>query len=266
MGIFNKIAGIVNKIGNIQIGTGKIADIFKEKKTIGGKPIVYNAVPFAMGGAAISKGIPTIAKGAKGFLGVAKNFLQRQTTNPLAGVSLKTGLQNIGKRILGGGITGTSLGLAYGISRSITAGENVITAQNIAKSAGLGLSAGISPLGAILGTATGTTEKYMSIPDKIPNFGTPDIPAIPDIPTIPDNYDLSDIMPNINLSAPSSPINMTMPSMSNTPSFSVGGGSAMDTLPLMLLLGGLGIGGYAIARRKKKRKSKKKKYKKRRNS
>lgn len=241
-----------------------IGSVFKRAVGITKPPVKLqqNVVPFAVSKSIAIKG----AQAGIGLLGKAKNVVARQFTNPFAGTTIKQGVINTGKKILGYGTTGALFGMAYTGSKALVTGKSP-SVSTIFKSAGHGALAGTNPIGAIAGSAAGTASLFAEkLPqsrwDLSPTF-QPQVKTDFQIPQIPDYTDALKAFKEQSIA----PINVMMPpqpqapSVGFNPSISVGGGGS-EILPLMLLLGlGAGTAGYALGKRRKR---KKKKYKKRR--
>lgn len=266
MSIVTKIINIPKKVFNHGIkplGQSIFEVVKKVNNPFPNTKFNQNIVPFS----SATAGATSAVKGAGGFVSKtfnsAKNAISRATMNPFAGVSIKQGLKNIGGKIIGGGITGVKFGLGYGIAKSLSTGEN-INAKSIAKAGAYGLSAGVSPLGTLLGETAGTVTNIQSRWDN------------------PNSWDAGNVFPNPNLPDFNYPKDFTFkidaPSLSGMPQMpqffnipapsyqgssysfspSVGGGGS-EILPLLLAaLAAGGLGGYAIGRKRKKKKYKKK--------
>lgn len=247
-------------------------------------------VPFSAGAgrtSAIKAGknvVKAATGGIKSFFQKLPTIIKSKTVSPAAGLPFSKVPKALGKAALGGAIAGTVINLGYQGSKSTITGEtpNIKDVLNSArKSAQLGASFGLSPIGALGGVLTGTEiitgqkaketiqnllgvgkDKISSIPN---DFNIPDLPNVPSInPNPVNNFYLQ------GFSTPQGEIfqpvpQIQMPSMGFAPSLSVSGsaGGLGENLPLLLLLlaGGAGLGGYALGKRKKKKYKKKRKHK-----
>jgi hypothetical protein len=266
--------GIGNIIGNIKEKFNQAGGLKGLGKTIlVGNPKVTNFVmPVSMSGAgsAIKSGVTGV-----------KNFITRQTTNPFKGVSWKEGFSNAGKNLAGSTIQGAKIAAASSVGYSVASGKP-LTFANVVEGAKYGFSAGLSPFGAVLGVSTAYLEKGKDKIEQIRNnpqsLGKSQIGVNDSFEAFNTELDwfksqaskLADVqgfqpMGNINISPPSTVVNLSSPSPNAgfgfSPSVSMGGGMG-EILPLMLLLGaGAGFAGYQVGKRKKKKYKRKNKRK-----
>lgn len=201
---------------------------------------------------------PKIAMESKAAASAVGNFVKRNTVNPFAGTTVKQGFTNIGKRILGGAVTGTAIAGAVGLSRYAVGQETSLGAA-LKKYGILGAAEGLNPIGAIIGYGTGEAQNIMQasksaaskIPSSIPSFSSPSLPQIPLIQSIPTDYTVS------GFNIPQAPTIVNLPSAPAvgggfSPSVSVGGGSSATDLLLLAMLGLGGYAGYKALHKKKK--------------
>lgn len=244
-------------------------------------------VPFSAGAGRIGaiKGgagaIKTTGLAIKNFFTKLPNLIKSKTISPAAGLPIGKIPKALGKAALGGAIAGTTINLAYQGSKGTITGEtpNIMDViESARKSAQLGATFGISPIGALFGTVRGTeiltgkkakdvilnlfgaTQDNIS---KIPDTITSKIPDFPNTITPTNTFNISYPSDLQGFSGPQG-VYYQAPSPVFSPSLSLQGSAGMgDNLPLLLMLlgGGAGIGGYILGKRKRK---KKKKYKKRR--
>jgi len=216
-------------------------------------PLFYSGVaPFGVAGAGASAG-----SAIKRLFGGAKNIITRQSSNPFAGLSIKQGLQNIGKTWLGRLL---KVGIGYGsfqLGKSAITGEKIDILPNVKAS----LAFAMNPLLGGAGLATGTVEKFvlpvlsrpdlMSLKDQFPN-----VPSASFTPTTTNVFNMPSSPQATGGLMPSPTASYTAPSVSIS-----GGGGGIPPELLLLLFGGV-AGGYLLGRRKrkKKKKSKKRRY------
>lgn len=212
-----------------------------------------------------------VAGGTKDIIKGTGNYIARKFSNPLAGVGVKTGVRNVGTRLLGGALGGLIAGGSLIVSRSVGKNEPVSSIPStLGKAGALGLAFAGNPITALLGYGVGTAERaggavkglvsnnpYLNSKtffDQMDGmYGKVSPPVFSGgISTQPVNLGFS--VPQMQM--PPVP-SFTAPSSSFSPSVSVGGGG-FDPLLLLLLAGGAGALGYQVGKRKKK------KYKKRR--
>lgn len=273
--------GLIQRVKNIIPGASFVVNKVKESYNLGKQQranpqsrqtVFTNRSPFefitpiGVAGAG--------AKTAGTVIKTGKNFIARQLSNPFAGVTIKEGFKNIGKRLAGFSTTGGLVGLSRGVIKKMY-GDEPFSWKDVGKSTVTGATFGLSSLGALEGFGEVGAKKAKNfitgIFDKTPALSLPNVPT-PTVTTYVDGvsiprYDIPNVgMPSFNLNIPSMqlpqlPASVASPSYT-APSISVGTPSGFgDVLPLLLLGLGGGLAGYALGKRKKKKRKYKKKKK-----
>lgn len=208
---------------------------FMRRHNIVGQPLAIGPSP---------SGAIQIARGAGGLLTRAVEFTKRS----FAPSAMLARAKYLGVIIPAAELT------AYGITGKV---PNPFSARKIATEAGYAIG-GIPGLVAGTFTSGYTTSSNLAkkIFGKAQNF-TPNLPTIP-TPTIPSPSKFTDFpAPIFNVMAPPSAPQLSASGPVFAPSVSAGGGIPPELA--LLLLAGVGLGGYALGRKKRK----KRKYKKR---
>lgn len=212
-------------------------------------------------------GVARAASGVRAGVKAASNYVARQFTNPLAGVTVREGSKALGKRLLGG----TTAGLlsAGGAAAGYAATQNSPDLVKLAKKGALvGLGFAANPIttagGLLAGYGKSAVDKIEDLYRLNSHAGLPN----PSQPThfwdeIPQRF--SSEIPNLNNLPNFNGLLPTLPdlgslggSASFSPSINVGGMGG-DSLPLPLILALLGLGGgYLLGKRKRKKYKKRK--------
>jgi hypothetical protein len=268
------ITNVRNAFGSV-LNVGKKIISATTLKAPAGKRIIGGVVPLTPAGTGTAA--LGLAKTGTNVVKAGINVIKRQFTNPFAGATVKQGLTNVGKRLAGYSLTGALFGASYTGAKGLITGQTP-SIRSIAKGAEHGLTVGLNPFGAAIGTIAGLGEKYAdvaksSLPqdyfDQLSNryrsFPPPanityNFPEFPPPANITYNFPE---FPQMQMPQYQMPENVSLPSVSSgfSPSFSVdtGGGMAENLPLLLLLLGAGGLGAYAIRKKRKKKKYKKRK-------
>lgn len=255
---------VVGHVWNYLIGRES-----SQPSTSKSQQLILSAMP--IGGAAkasssIIKGISSLSN--RGITGIKNSVAATKAL-------LTGGAKNAATKILAGVGTGAAVGASYDIARATAAGEKV-NFNTVLHGATLGLAGGVSKVGAIAGTGTGTVQGMLNKifpPTSSTGFQEKVYNATQSVADSITRTDMKNMFDSFNQSISNGLSGMQIPQTPimyletpQVPNYGGGGFNVSmpstgigENLPLLMLLlaGGAGFAGYKIGKRKKK------KYKKR---